>query len=567
MGAVRGFQENTAQAMQFRRPLFLLTFCMLHLMGGLVYAQEKPGANLQLSKAEVSKWREDLRYLATEMPKRHANLFHAITREEFEAAINRLNERIPTLARHQIIVEMARIVALLGRVADGHTSLPLVPPPHGDVPFRIGFRRYAIKLYIYGDGCFVQSASPEFAGIVGARVVKIGSFSAEEAFKTTSEIVSRDNEMTPKDRVPELLVIPEVLHALGIIENMEKARFTFELKGAQKVLELSPMVAGQNVKWVDAREASDPPLWLKDPQNNYWFEYLPDKRTIYFQYNAVVNKHGGESLSDFFKRLFTFIDGHAVDRFVIDMRLNRGGNGILSWPLIYRIIRSDKINQRGKLFTVIGRRTFSAASQTAVWLGMHTNTTFVGEPTGGGVNVYGDHASIVLPNSGVEVWVAPYFFQNSYPWDKRSWIAPEIRAELSAEDYRSNRDPALAAILQYQSIAEILTKALSEGGIDLMIRRYKEFKNHPQTASIDTERDVNALGYLLIGRDQINEGIEVLKLNIESYPDSANAYDSLGDAYLKRGAKELAIKNYKRSLELNPKNDYTRQKLNSLENR
>ncbi|HEX8140310.1 MAG TPA: tetratricopeptide repeat protein [Pyrinomonadaceae bacterium] len=491
-----------------------------------------------------------------------------MTREQFEAAIKRLDERIPALARHQIIVEMARIVAQVGMIGDGHTSLPLVPPPHEGAPFKIGFRQYPLKLYLYSDGLFVQSAASECAPVVGARVVKIGQASAEQAFKAASEIVSRDNEMTPTDRVPPLLTIPEVLHALGLIENMEKARFTFQSGGKETTLELSPVADARKIKWVDARESASPaPLWLKDPHNNYWFEYLTGSRTLYFRYKGVSDNPSGESLRDFFKRLFAFIEEHAVDRLVIDMRLNRGGNAVLSWPLIYGIIRSDKINQKGKLFTIIGRETFSAGSQTAAWLGLHTRMTFVGEPTGGGVNVYGNHVSIVLPRSGIEVFVSPYYFQNTYPWDERPWIAPHITAELSSEDYRRNNDPALSAILKYQPIAEIMTAALSEGGAELMLKRYLEFKSSPPTASINTEEEVNALGYELIGRGRFREAIEVFKLNVKSYPLSANAYDSLGDAYSRSGDKEQAIKAYEKALELNPASSDTAEKLRRLRSR
>jgi tetratricopeptide (TPR) repeat protein len=196
---------------------------------------------------------------------------------------------------------------------------------------------------------------------------------------------------------------------------------------------------------------------------------------------------------------------------------------------------------------------------------MHTNTIFVGEPTGGGVNAYGNHASIVLPNSGIEVFVAPHFFQTTYPWDERPWIAPQIKAELSSEDYRKNRDPALNAILGYKAIAEVLTVALSEGGVDRMIKRYREFKDDPETLSISTEADLNTLGYQLMTTNRLDEALAVFKLNVESYPESANAFDSLGDVYVKRGDKEQAIKNYKRSLELNPHSDFTRQKLDGIQ--
>lgn len=54
--------------------------------------------------------------------------------------------------------------------------------------------------------------------------------------------------------------------------------------------------------------------------------------------------------------------------------------------------------------------------------------------------------------------------------------------------------------------------------------------------------------------NKIVEAIEILKLNVEKFPNSWNTYDSLGEAYLIKGSKELAILNYEKSLKLNPKN-------------
>ncbi len=59
---------------------------------------------------------------------------------------------------------------------------------------------------------------------------------------------------------------------------------------------------------------------------------------------------------------------------------------------------------------------------------------------------------------------------------------------------------------------------------------------------------MNNLGYRLVGMKRLEHAIEIFKLNVESYPQSANAYDSLAETYMMNGNKELAIKNYERSL-------------------
>ena len=79
------------------------------------------------------------------------------------------------------------------------------------------------------------------------------------------------------------------------------------------------------------------------------------------------------------------------------------------------------------------------------------------------------------------------------------------------------------------------------------------------------EASFNSLGYRLMGQNKIKEAIEIFKLNIEAYPESWNVYDSLGEAYMNDGQKELAIKYYKKSLELNPQNENGKGMLRRLE--
>ena len=68
------------------------------------------------------------------------------------------------------------------------------------------------------------------------------------------------------------------------------------------------------------------------------------------------------------------------------------------------------------------------------------------------------------------------------------------------------------------------------------------------------ESSVNSLGYRLLSRKQTADAIRIFQLNVELYPDSANTYDSLGEAYMAAGDKAQAVKNYEKSLSLNPKN-------------
>jgi tetratricopeptide (TPR) repeat protein len=75
---------------------------------------------------------------------------------------------------------------------------------------------------------------------------------------------------------------------------------------------------------------------------------------------------------------------------------------------------------------------------------------------------------------------------------------------------------------------------------------------------------VNSWGYDLMSDNHLREAIELFKLNVQINPESGNALDSLGEAYMKSGQKQLAIESYKKSLEKDPSNENAKQKLKDL---
>jgi tetratricopeptide (TPR) repeat protein len=105
-----------------------------------------------------------------------------------------------------------------------------------------------------------------------------------------------------------------------------------------------------------------------------------------------------------------------------------------------------------------------------------------------------------------------------------------------------------------KSIAETLSATIASSGIDQAAKQYHDLKTaEPATYNFD-EDQLNSLGYQLIGAKKFKEAARIFQLNVEAYPQSANTYDSLGEAYMDDGNKALAISNYQKSLQLNPKN-------------
>ncbi len=102
------------------------------------------------------------------------------------------------------------------------------------------------------------------------------------------------------------------------------------------------------------------------------------------------------------------------------------------------------------------------------------------------------------------------------------------------------------------SIADDLRETIRASGVDAAVSRFNELRAKTDEYSL-SEQELNFLGYEYLQAKRFKEAIEIFKLNVVAFPESSNAYDSLGEAYAAAGEKELAIKNYQRSLELNPK--------------
>jgi tetratricopeptide (TPR) repeat protein len=105
-----------------------------------------------------------------------------------------------------------------------------------------------------------------------------------------------------------------------------------------------------------------------------------------------------------------------------------------------------------------------------------------------------------------------------------------------------------------KSVTQVLSATIAAGGADAAAKQYHDLKaSAPSTYNFD-EGELNDLGYQLIRSNQFKPAIRILQLNVEAYPQSSNAYDSLGEAYMDDGEKAQAIGNYEKSLQLNPKN-------------
>src|SRR5581483_10764434 len=284
----------------------MIKHCLVLMIAAVaVHAPAQETAAQRIGAMTTAKWREDLAVYREQMPETHGNLFHTMTREQFNRSLDQLEEKLPQLSPNQIRVEIMRLDAM---IHDGHTRVR---------PETLGNHMLPVRLYFFADGLYVESADNSHAALVGGKVTRIGRMTAEQAYAAVRLLipVDRDNEFRRKFMAPDLLVTPEVLQALGIADSDKAVEITIEKNGREikTTLPAGPFRLSNNhgrtpdpPGWVTAHDPSTNPLplYLQHTDRNYWNEFLPDGKTLYIQYNEVHDSPGGEPIAKFFPRVF-----------------------------------------------------------------------------------------------------------------------------------------------------------------------------------------------------------------------------------------------------------------------
>ncbi|MBV8354054.1 MAG: hypothetical protein JO101_01935 [Candidatus Eremiobacteraeota bacterium] len=494
------------------------------------------------------------------MPLRHKNLYHTMTPEAFRAAVARLDADIPHLNTDEIVIRMLTIATM---PEDSHTGYFGLPPGES----------FPLRLRHYDNGIYVEGAPPRYAAAVGGRLLAIGQTPADAIYDRLEAVIPHDtgNPGLLEFVGPVLMTMGHVLHGLDITPTADAATYVVSKGGKRMSFNLTPDVAASAIfghapiaGWVDARGTAPPPLWLMHPDKTFWSMYVPAAKMLYIQFNAVRNAPD-QTIAHFFGDTFAAARAERIDKLVLDIRMNDGGNNALLRPIIVGLIQLTAIDRRGHLFVVTSRNTYSAAQNLVNRLELYTEAIFVGQPTGQHVNSYGDPAEITLPNSHLRVGMASVWWQDMDERDKRIETDPELAADLTFADYVANRDPALDEIMHYrpeQSLEDTVFHGVAMGGVQRGLAAYQAYAADPihRYVRAGMERRLNTLGYKLL-HEHLHDAIAVFTVNCEANPTSANAADSLGEAYADAGDRANAIASYRKALQLDPKFESSRAAL------
>ena len=396
-----------------------------------LYSCSNGQSNEAILSQSAAQWRNDLTYLAEQLPKLHKNAFHTVSKETFQQQVKILSQEMDSLNNDQIITELMRLVALVG---DGHTHLDLPP----------GLNRYPLEIAEFDNGYKIIVTNEQHADLLGLSLIAIENLSIDTILKRLILLVPRgENEDRTLFTSLQFLTSPEILYGLNIIKNKKEVLFTFlndRGRAIEKKIQPVNLRTG-NYKMIPEKNI---PLMLQNIQQAWWAKYLPGEKTIYFALNAYPNRNAFERRSEELSKL---IDSTKAEKLVIDFRRNQGGDFDLFRSFLLPMLKSKStLGKKGSVYVITGPATFSASMVNTLDLKNELNAIQVGLPTGARPNSYSEHGDFILPNSHLRVSYSREYYKFANDTDRS--VIPDKFIKQSWAEYINGKDPCLDWILQ-----------------------------------------------------------------------------------------------------------------------
>jgi len=388
-------------------------------------------------------WARDLSALYARIQDVHPDYEHATTAADWDAKYASTLAALPDLDWAGFVTATAQFMELAN---DGHTNVfPFAY--HGP-----GFEaQYPLRAYFFSGDLYLTRVEDSARELAGGRVIQFGNIPAGEVMADLMGLISAGSPMWKANFAPVVLRYPGFASALGYGDADGGLTITVEAQdGGTATATLYPFAPDATPELTTAFDVLNPdadyPRWMTE-EAPYVYEYLPDQNAVYLIYGAVQSDED-DPIEDFAARMFQFIEENEVERLIIDVRNNGGGDNTFNAPFVHGVIAS-RLNHPGGIYVLTGRQTFSAAQNFTNWMERHTQAIFVGEPTAGRPNHFGDAEVFSLPESQLVTLISTLRWQDSFDSDPRMWVRPDVGVDLTFEDFLAGHDPALEAALNH----------------------------------------------------------------------------------------------------------------------
>ncbi len=385
-------------------------------------------------------WEKDINFLKSELPTKHKNLFFLKPEQYYNNSLENIKSHSNSLKDEEIILKLQQLIASMG---DSHTRINWFGILNKELILPLNF-------YWFSDGIYIIKASEDYEELIGAKLLAINSYKTEVIIDSLSTLLTIDNDAIIKSQTPQFISFTQLLNFFGFANNN---KYVLSLQKDGKIIDTEVTPSVIDIKFKGIEKDKLPYCW-QNTKSAFRLNYFEKDKILYVQYNICtsvsINNDNGTSdtihFGEFKKQIFRLLEEKDVDKLIFDMRFNGGGNSFFATKFVNEL-KHNPINKKGKLFVVIGRKTFSSAILNTLDFKKKTNAIIVGENTGGKPNHYGEVKNFILPNSGVRVFYSSKYFHNSK--DNSNTIKPDFTIELSYSDFFNGIDPVYEWISSY----------------------------------------------------------------------------------------------------------------------
>ncbi len=393
---------------------------------------------------------EDLDFLIDTLDEKHPNFYTRSSPEQVQEKRQEIESGLETLSDVGFAIKLSELAAMGG---DSHTSLNIGQ----EIAKQMHFLPLAVKWF---DGDWILTAAPsEYQGYIGQEVTAINGHSIDELKQKFSAMISYDNEEHRRHSFEHMMDYASILAHYGFIdkdassvpmtvrgENGSDTVLNFPVLTYDEfyALDETKLALARNMrKAVPSTEAADA----------YYKMLELDGGALYVQYNRCMEAPD-LSMSDFAAAVKGKLDTGTFSKLLIDLRNNGGGSDGVIYPLAYQA--QQFIAHGGAVYVLAGEDTFSSAVINTVQL-KDIGATFVGEPTGGSVDHFGQVSSFTLPNSGIKVRYSNKFinlaqlYEAAKPYGVESF-PPDTKAAQTFGDYMNGIDTAVQYIISHDPV-------------------------------------------------------------------------------------------------------------------
>ena len=370
---------------------------------------------------------DDLNYFCENLEKNHKNLYANISKEEFLKERKYISERLEEMSDWEYYYSLKKLTSKIG---DAHTNVYYSDSKYehlSGLPFAI------VK---FGGDWRVFMLEKDKKEYLGDKLISINDVPIEDIFEKSKTIMSFENDVWAEMQFSNTINFQEALEYLGIVSLGEEVVLNVE-KDDKTICNIP-------VKAMNAEEIMNADIIQYDrdklpktfPSGIYRAFELDDKN-FFIQYNSC-EESPDLSMKNFIEIIEGSLKEKDYDNLIIDMRYNSGGNSAIFEPMMH-MIKDLKTQKDLKVYTLIGKNTFSSAIINSIETKELLDSTLVGTATGGNVNGYGEIKSFELNNSPIFVYYSTKYFELIKGYEKDS-LYPDVEIEYSFDDYKKGID-------------------------------------------------------------------------------------------------------------------------------